>query len=131
MKLSKEEYQTKHVSLDDDDIGLPEEYPLTKVQAVRMIDKFHQEAILKKRVPDTAIDWRGIIEENLRHEAPDSSFKQDGSFVRRGNRMKWGAISCYRSARGNNCRVFFKEQDVIEWYYNNVEPVLAKAPTIH
>ncbi len=130
MKLSKAEYQVKTMTFDDDSTGLPSRYTLNKVQAVRIIDRLHQASIAKHIVPDVALDWRGILEENLRSEAPDSSFYADGTFHKRGNRRKWGILPCYRSDRGRNCRVFFNELDIIGWYKTNVEPVLAKPATI-
>jgi len=130
MKLSKAEYRVKTMNLDEDSTGLPSHYPLNKVQAVRIIERLHQASIAKHTVPDVVLDWRGILEENLRSEAPDSSFLADGGFKRRGNRGRYGVLPCYRSDRGMNCRVFFNELDIIGWFKTNVEPVLAKPATI-
>ena len=118
------------MNLDEDDIGLLSEYTLTKSQGAKLLDGLHRTAILKGRLLDQDIDFRGILDENLRSEAPDSSFKADGSFKRRGNRQKWGILPCYRSHIGGNCLIRLKEQDVIDWYYNKIEPTLAKKPAV-
>ena len=131
MKLSKAEYQFKTMNLDEDEdgVGLPSRYTLSKAQAICLLYRLHQASIAKHTVPDTAISWHWLLEENIRDEAPNGSFHEDGSFKRRGNRGKWGALPSYRSHRGGSCRVFFNEQDIIEWY-QGVERVLSKPATV-
>ncbi|PPD44900.1 MAG: hypothetical protein CTY16_11090 [Methylobacter sp.] len=110
---------------EDDDIFPPNPYNLSKAQAIRLIDRLHQAVIKANGLPDLDLDYRGMVEESIREPWTEAAIKRG---MRRGSR-KYGTIPCLRSPRGKNCRVFFRELEVIEWFETNVKPILEKSAT--
>jgi len=118
---------TISIEPDDDDIFplQPNPFNLSKSQAIRLIDRLHQAFIKANGLLDLDIDYRGLVEENIREQWTEDAINRG---VKRGSR-KYGIIPCLRSARGKNCRVFFRESEVVEWFEVNVKPILMKKST--
>ena len=116
---------------DDDDLDLlPTEPLLTKAQAARYLDKKFVEYVTANGVPELinlAPDFRTLIDENVRDDAPPSSIDADGNFHRRGNKAKWGAIPFSRSPRGGNDRLFFRRFDLDEWFNDQSFAIISRA----
>ena len=113
----------KYANLDpieDDDDLKANPFNLSKAQAIRLIDRMHQAIITANLFPDLDIDYRGLVEEAIREEWTEDAIRRG---MKRGSR-KYGVIPCLRSPRGKNCRVFFRELDVIEWFEAHIEPML-------
>lgn len=104
--------------VEDDD--LPASPPLSKAQTVRLCDRLHQAVITAYGLPDIDIDYRGLIEESIREKWTPDAIKRG----RRRGSAKHGQIPCLRQKMGGNCRIWFHEVEVIEWFEANIEPIL-------
>jgi len=97
---------------------------LKKAQAVRLLDKLLTEYIAAHGLKDVDVDFRTLIDENVRQPLPISSIK---SGVGRGNRKKYGVLKHFRSAPANGNRVLFYKNDVVDWFYDGYAPYLQQA----
>jgi hypothetical protein len=103
--------------MNDDLIPTPEPF-LTKSQASRLLDQLLAEYVAAHGLKDVNLDMRGLIDENIRNCMPLSAVKTGR---RRGNRLKWGELKHFRSARN---RILIAKDDIIDFFYNGVAPHL-------
>jgi hypothetical protein len=109
--------------VEDDDFPAPK--ILSIAQAARLCDRMHNAFIVANALPDLEIDYRGLINESVRAQWPKSAVTKG---IPRGSR-KYGLIPSYREPRGGNCRIWFYENEVIEWYEAQVMPKLSLKST--
>ncbi|UOA08121.1 hypothetical protein [Methylobacter sp. S3L5C] len=110
----------------EDDLFPSNPYNLTIAQAVRLIDRLHSAVIDSNGLTDIDTDYRGMLQEIIRFDWTPDAIKRG---VKRGSRIKHGYLNCKRSPRGKNCRILFREQEVIEWFEANIKPELLARST--